>query len=277
MGEVFVSKIANAPGQTPTGAFISSIFATIALIAAGSVTHAGTLVNVEQTAFRILSLDGQKLLGHARYGVEYRENGAVLVGENRYADGEYDVERDVIKVGSQGAAPALVSFEHSFFNRDGSRKLVSRADLSTGQAACTSYEMSGQERTLDKEIDFPSDTYAGATSVLPLEHALRTGSGRAEFHVFDCAPGPAVVAVAAELPHERRNWNLYPGGLVQVDVTADLGWLGALVDGLLPHRHAWFDPASGWHYVGGKIQRYFGNGPEVLLVREAAVKVVPQG
>src|SRR3989304_8022409 len=98
MGEVFVSKIANAPGQTPTGAFISSIFATIALVAAGSVTHAGTLVNVEQTAFRILSLDGQKLLGHARYGVEYRENGAVLGGENRHADGGDAVARDWINV-----------------------------------------------------------------------------------------------------------------------------------------------------------------------------------
>ena len=118
-------------------------------------------------------------------------------------------------------------------------------------------------------MDFPSDTYAGATAVLALESALRMQGGRAAFHVFDCGPTPNVVGVQAQPNDEAQRWSLYPGKLVSVDVTANLGWLGSIVGGLLPHRLAWFDPAGGWRFVGGKIQRYFASGPQVMLVREA--------
>jgi hypothetical protein len=36
----------------------------------------------------------------------------------------------------------------------------------------------------------------------------------------------------------------------------------------MPRRNALFDPAHGWQYVGGKIQRYLANGPQVILVRQ---------
>jgi hypothetical protein len=250
---------------------VSTLVIAAALLAVGASARAGVLVNSEAQTFKILSADGQRVLGHAHYQVQAEPGGAVLTGENRYLDGEHDVERDVIKIAGGDGAPRLVSFEHAFFNADGSRKLASRADLSTGAAACTSYE-GGQARTLNRRMMFAPDTYAGASAVVALEHALRRGMGAMGFHFFDCAPGPMVVAVTANPPAEGQSWRFYPSNrLAQVDVTADLGWLGSLVDGLVPHRHIWFDPnaSGGWHYVGGTIQRYFASGPQVMLVREA--------
>jgi hypothetical protein len=57
-----------------------------------------------------------------------------------------------------------------------------------------------------------------------------------------------------------------------VQLTAKLGWFGNLLGSLVPHRNAWFDPAHGWQYVGGKIQRYLANGPQVILVRQESAQ-----
>ncbi len=224
--------------------------------------------SLDAASFTIMSTDGEQVLGHGEYHLEKSGAQPVLVGTDRYLDGEYDVERDVISSVDAAAIPSLVSFEHSFFNADGSRKFLARADLRSGEAECSSYE-AGQERAAVQHMDFPADTYAGATAVVALEDGLRAGSGQAAFHLFDCAPAPSVVAVAAQADQEPRGWSLYPGRLAQVDLTADLGWLGSIVDGLLPHRRAWFDPTAGWRFVGGKIQRYFASGPQVMLVRES--------
>ncbi len=224
--------------------------------------------SLDAASFTIMSGDGDQVLGHGEYHLEKAGAQPVLVGTDRYLDGEYDIERDVISSADSAAVPALVSFEHWFFNADGSRKFLARADLRSGEAECSSFE-AGRERGAVQHLDFPADTYAGATAVVALEDGLRAGGGQAAFHVFDCGPAPNVVAVAAQADQQARGWNLYPGPLTQVDVTADLGWLGSLVDGLLPHRRAWFDPAAGWRFVGGKIQRYFFKGPQVTLVRES--------
>lgn len=225
--------------------------------------------DLDRAAFRIVSADGSQVLGHGEY---HLEDGAqpVLVGRNKYTDGEYDVERDVVVPGSDGSISGMVSFEHTYFNADGSKKLVARADLRSGEAGCIDYE-AGEERGAVKQIDFPSDTYAGATAVLAMENALRENGGQASFHVFDCGPNPKVVAVSAtQIAGRDESVASYPRPLTLIDVTADLGWVGSLVGGMLPHRHAWFDAASGWHFVAGKIQRYFARGPDVMMVREAA-------
>ncbi|HZO80467.1 MAG TPA: hypothetical protein VFB33_02145 [Candidatus Binataceae bacterium] len=245
-----------------------------AALLAGGVGFADTQVAVsaEPQMFKILSSDGQQVLGHAVYHVRPAPDGAVVIGENRYLDGERDVEHDVIKIPTSGELPTLVRFERAFFNADGSRKYASRADLGAGSAVCISYE-NGRERTMNRRMEFAPDTYAGASAVVALEHALRRGIRAMGFHFFDCAPGPTVVAVTADPPAEGRSWRFYPSSrLAQVDVTAELGWLGSLVEGLVPHRDVWFDrgPNGGWEYVGGTVQRYFAGGPQVLLVREAA-------
>ena len=263
-----MSKLTQIGSKTES-VLLCAMISMLALALSAAAARAdggGAATSLEAATFRIMSADGSQVLGHGEYHVENSAAQPVLVGQNRYIDGEYDVERDIIAFGADGGA-RLVSFEHSFFNADGSQKFFGRADLRKGEGECTGFE-ANRERALVKHIDFPADTYAGATAVMALENALRTGVGEASFHVFDCGPAPRVVAVAAQLGREQQESDLYPRKLMQVDVTADLGWLGSLVDGLLPHRRAWFDPSAGWHFVAGKIQRYFASGPLVMLVRE---------
>jgi hypothetical protein len=260
-----VSKIAEVPAVR---AALFAATAAMAIALSMRPTPANATESLDAASFTIMSADGGQVLGHGEYHLENSGPQPVLIGNDRYFDGEYDIERDVISSAANTGVPALVSFEHSFFNADGSRKFFARADLPSGEAECSSYE-AGRQHSALQHVDFPADTYAGATAVVALEAALRTGGGQAAFHVFDCGPAPSVVAVAAQADQELRGWSLYPGRLTQVDVTADLGWLGSLVDGLLPHRRAWFDPTAGWRFVGGKIQRYFASGPQVMLVRES--------
>lgn len=261
-------------GSLPAKArsLVIAAFVLAASLAAGGLAPADAFVDTAPQTFKILSADGQRMLGHANYQIRVAPGGAVLTGENRYLDGEHDVERDVIKIVGTDGVPTLVSFERSFFNADGSPKYASRADLGSGAAACTSYE-DGLARTMNRRMEFAPDTYAGASAVVALEHALRRGMRAMGFHFFDCAPGPTVVAVTADPPAEGRNWRFYPSSrLAQVDVTAELGWLGSLIEGLVPHRAIWFDQGAsgGWQYVGGTVQRYFASGPQVMLVREAS-------
>lgn len=259
------------PVSFASGVFRCAMITALAvtLSAAAARADGGATNSLDSAAFKIMTDDGSQTLGHGEFHVENAGAQPVLVGQNSYLDGEYDVERDIIAFVGDTVTPSLVSFEHSYFHADGSRRFVARADLRNGRAECTSYE-SGEASPDVKQMDFPADTYAGATAVLALENALRTQDGHAAFHVFDCGPTPNVVAVAAQPDNERQGWSLYPGKLTSIDVTADLGWLGSLVNGLIPHRLAWFDQAGGWRFVGGKIQRYFASGPQVMLVRETA-------
>ncbi len=250
-------------------ALLGGVIAAGLVIPAAARAQSASSNDLDRAAFRIMSADGSQVLGHGEY---HLENGAqpVLVGQNKYSDGEYDVERDVVVPGADGSISAMLSFEHTYFNADGSKKFVASADLQSGEAGCINYD-AGEERGATKQIEFPSDTYAGATAVLALENALRANGGQASFHVFDCGPNPNVVAVAAtQIAGDEESVGAYPRPLTLVDVTADLGWLGGLVNGMLPHRHAWFDASGGWRFVAGKIQRYFASGPQVMMVREAA-------
>ena len=250
--------------------FLCAAVAALAVVLSATIARAdGVTGGFDAATFKIMNDDGSQTIGHGEFHIENAAAQPVLVGQNRYLDGEYDVERDIIRVAADAATPSLVSFEHSYFHADGSPRFVARADLRNGQAECTTYE-SGDASPEVKQIDFPADTYAGATAVLALENALRTQAGHAAFHVFDCGPTPNVVAVQAQPTDEQQGWSFYPGRVMPLDVTADLGWLGSVVSGLVPHRLAWFDPASGWRFVGGKIQRYFATGPQVMLVRENA-------
>lgn len=265
-------NICKIPAKAGFFPVLASLIAAALLLPVAGTAGADSAVDSQPQSFKILSADGQQVLGHANYQLQARPDGLVLIGENDYLDGEHDVERDVIKTGVSDDAPRLVSFEHSFFNADGSRKLASSADISTGTAACTTYK-DGQARTLRQRLAFAPDTYAGAAAVVVLEHALSRGMSATGFHFFDCAPGPTVVAVSADPPAQGRTWRFYPSArLAQVDVTAQLGWLGSMVEGLIPHRHVWFNRGANgaWQYVGGTVQRYFASGPQVMLVREAS-------
>jgi hypothetical protein len=258
-----VAKLRNIIWRT---LFVACLSIATMAPAAGAAADGQVVAGLQSSAFKILDANGTELLGHAHYQVTHNDGKVVLIGKNSYRDGEYDREHAVVTL-RDGAAPALVSFEHSFFNADGSLKLSGRADPGTGDAVCVSRE-SGRMVTLEKHIAFPPNTYAGATSILPIAHALSLSDKQTSFHIFDCAPGPSLVSVVAQR-EDKKNWHFYPGKLTLVDVTANLGLLGKMIEGLLPHRLVWFDPSAGWRYVGGKMQHYFAQGPQVLLVRES--------
>ncbi len=245
--------------------FFFGVLNLVGILLLAIAAQAGVAGGLDAAKFKIMSGDGAQVLGHGEYHLEKTGGQTVLIGNNRYLDGEYDVERDVIIPGANDTTPVLVSFEHVFYNIDGSQKFASRADVRGGQAECR-----GIEGSYDAHIDFPADTYAGATAVLAMQDVLRDG-GQPSFHVFDCGPSPRVVAIAAQ-PEDQQEIGVYPGKLMQVDVTADLGWIGTLASGLLPHRKAWFDANAGWEFIAGKIQRYFASGPQVMLVRETLTK-----
>ena len=226
---------------------------------------------IEQVSFTILDPDSHEVIGHAKYKIEHLKSRIMVWGENHYNNGEHDIERDDLALNQNDALPTMEHFEHTFFNADGSPKLIARADPRTGDASCISYE-AGRKHELSKKLEFPSDTYAGAAAVVAMEKAFRDGREHIAFYAFDCSPEPVLTPVIAERGEENEYWARYPKPLIRVQLTAKLGWFGNLLGSLVPHRNAWFDPAHGWQYVGGKIQRYLANGPQVILVREESAQ-----
>jgi len=226
---------------------------------------------IEPVSFTILNPDSHEVIGHAEYKSEYLNSRITVWGENHYNNGEYDIEHDDLALNESDALPTMEHFEHTFFNADGSQKLTARANPRTGDASCVSHE-AGREHELSKRLEFPSDSYAGAAAIVAMEKAFRDGREHIVFHAFDCAPGPALAPVVAERGDENEYWAGYPKPLRRVQLTAKLGWIGNLLGGLMPRRNAWFDPAHGWQYVGGKIQRYLANGPQVILVRQESAQ-----
>jgi len=226
---------------------------------------------IEQVSFTILDPDSHEVIGYAKYKIEHLNSRIMVWGENHYNNGEHDIERDDLALNQNDALPTMEHFEHTFFNADGSPKLIARADPRTGDASCVSYE-AGRKHELSKKLEFPSDTYVGAAAVVAMEKAFRDGREHIAFYAFDCAPGPSLAPVIAERGEENEYWARNPKPLIRVQLTAKLGWFGNLLGSLVPHRNAWFDPAHGWQYVGGKIQRYLAHGPQVILVREESAQ-----
>lgn len=225
-------------------------------------------LNLENTDFNILSADGTHTVGHCHYRLTPDQPGfQTLYGEGRYLTGEYDVERDRLRSGD-GGVPALVSFEHIFYRADGTPERMARADFRSGEASCTDY-VNGHAVVESATLDFPADTSAGAVVTLPLRQHLRDNPDEPiELHDFTCAPGPKIlkVNISAEPP---APWNHYPGDLIRVNVTPDLGWLNLILAPFVPELHAWFDPANGNRFVGAQIARFY-RGPQVILAATPA-------
>src|ERR1700758_295011 len=80
-------------------------------------------LNSNTANFAIYSHDGGAIIGRGHYGVQRLAAGAMVLGDNSYADGERDIEQDTVEFTSQAQMPVLVRFEHSFFSADGSPKL----------------------------------------------------------------------------------------------------------------------------------------------------------
>jgi len=204
---------------------------------------------------KILSPDGKRTIGSTRF----------IVTRDSSRDGEHDTESERLFVGNPDAIPRLETYEHSFFNADGTLRMVDTLDAKSGLASCTSYS-AGKLNPRKSQLDVPADSFAGASELMMVIGSLRRGIREIKFHAFACVPGPRIFSVEASLPERWEHWLLYPGDLVRLDMQPDLGVLNLLIAPFMPKMDAWFNPDDNWNYVGGEFDRYF-RGPHVLTVR----------
>jgi hypothetical protein len=250
------------------GSVAAALLLAVLGFSGGAASAAGgrSALDFAPADYTILSPDGATILGHTHYSIEALGNIDVLRGENRYLDGEYDRETDRLELSAPDAPPILAAYEHDYFDRNGFPTLVTRADLKAGAAECVRYE-NGRPTSVTGTFDFPSDTFAGASLLIPIVYRLRADSSRPIYlHAFSCVPDPRVLRVEAK-PGESAKWPLHQGEALAVDVRPSFGWWDLLLEPLLPKLQAWFDPADRFSYLGGTIQRYY-RGPWVELVRE---------
>lgn len=248
----------------------STLLTPLLLTVLWMVPAAGTPACAGQrpTNFAIMSPDGSQILGHGHYDIDISGSTETVTGENVYLDGQHDEELERLVPGVGNAAPTLISYRHTFFRAAGSTLLESSIDAATGEAKCNRYldaspELNGATLTV------PSDTYAGASVLIPVEDALRDGrTGTLSFHTFNCLPGPKIFAVQTSLPGDPSPLLTYEGDPNQLQVGLDLGFLNLIVAPFLPRLSAWFDSGDSWNYVGGMFDRYY-RGPRILMVRVA--------
>jgi hypothetical protein len=247
-----------------------AICLAILLVAAQPIpSFARNWLDFPRTTFNIYDANTRKLIGRGFYEIRHPKPGQALIyGENRYLDGEYDIEQDLLELQSPSdALPRMLTFSHTFFNPDGSNKLIGEANTITGQSQCSS--LTSTRKEIRKEtMEFPQDTFAGAALVVPIERALNLGlAGPIEIHVFDCTPTPRIVALKINTSPSNARWSEYPGKLVLADAVPDLGFLNFIAAPFLPKVQAWFDPSEDFLYIGGEIHRYLWGTDRIIVVK----------
>ncbi len=195
-------------------AILLAILAAIDPASARAQDHRSSI----RTEFDILNPSSGALIGHARYVFEYEGANLTITGENRYGSGEYDLEQDSLEQHPDSDMPELLRFRHTFFRADQSTEYDSSLDAGTGEAACVNFLSSPAGERKTATLDVPSDTYAGASLLIPIQAAMRNGgSAPAELHAFNCAGAPRLLKVEIKPAGERR-WNRYPSSVVRADL-----------------------------------------------------------
>jgi hypothetical protein len=240
-----------------------AVAALVALWLGAVIAYAGPF-DFPPSDFNIMNADDTQVIGHGHY--EVRPDGkeyATALGEDRFDDGEYDLERDKLELRGDDQVPRMVTFEHTFFNADGSLQRVGKANLQTGLASCVEYE-NGQPLVQSAVLQFPLDTFAGAAVIIPLKGDLLRGQREGiTLHDFNCMPGPEIFKVNA-YPQPPSEWAHFPGEVVRVDITPDFGLLSFIAALFVPEIHVWFSPSDDWRFVGGQFTRFY-KGPEIIL------------
>jgi hypothetical protein len=240
-----------------------ALAALAALWLSAAVAEAGPF-DFPPSEFNIMNADGTQVIGHGHYEVTPDGNGhATAYGEDRFNDGEYDIEHDKLELRGEDQIPRMITFEHTFFNANGTLQRVNKANFQTGPASCIQYE-NGQPVGHSTVLKFPPDTFAGAAIVLPLKGYLRLGNkSGVVLHDFNCIPGPEILKVRA-YPQPPSEWAHFPGQVVRVDIEPDFGWLNFVAALFVPEIRAWFSPSNDWRFVGGKFTRFY-KGPEIIM------------
>jgi len=216
---------------------------------------------------------GAQLLGRAHYTVTQHDGMVTIEGRNEFIDGQRDVEHDKLKT-TDGDLPRLLSYEHDFFDTHGAPLLNASADAVTGKTSCAKYE-NGKGTIETAALQFPPDTYAGASVLVPIADQFRQGATDLDIHVFDCALGPRILTLHADLARAPWSFRPHDGELAKADAHPVFGWFNVFLKPFVPTIRMWFDPLRDYAFVGGMLSRYY-RGPEVLLVSmRPAVKPQP--
>jgi hypothetical protein len=223
----------------------------------------------------IFAPDSTQVIGHGHYNLSYADGLELIHGEDKYLDGEYDQEEQRLKPAPSDVPPFLLSYQHRFFNADGTPQYEESLDSRSGAATCKFYS-SDVPDLRESILKVPADTYSGATQLLLLVGRLRQGASAITFHSFNCIPNPRIIAVKATPQSGAVEWPMYPGKLAKLEMEPDLGMLNVLIAPFIPKVFAWFDPADSFNYVGGQFDRYY-KGRHVLMVRSHDSNPVAQG
>ena len=244
------------------------LISSVLLLVLIGVSHSDTADFPNFPATRLTIFDGEtrRIIGHAEYGVSTSGDTEILRGLSSYFDGQRDVEVERLRLSSSEQAPTLVTYEHTFFNGDGSRQRRMSLDVESGTGSCE-VDVNGKIEDRRSKMAVPEDTYAGAAQVLFLVVRLRQSADDVEFHSFDCIPEPKIVAIKATARIHRTRWSMYPGELLMLELKPDFGWLDFFIERLISKIQAWFDPSDNWNYVGGFYDRFY-KGPHLLSVRD---------
>lgn len=236
----------------------------LAILRAGEVIGYADPLDFPVSDFNIMDADGEQVIGRGHYEITSDGNGdASVFGEDRFNNGEYDIERDRLKLSGGIQVPRMVTYEHTFFRANGTLQRANKANFQTAFASCSQYE-NGQPVVLSKVLQFPQDTFAGVAIVIPLRgYLLRGNTNGIVLHDFSCIPGPKILEVKA-YPEAPSEWAHFPGQVVQVDIEPDFGLLNLIARLFVPKIRAWFSPFNNWRFVGGQFTRFY-KGPEIIL------------
>jgi len=253
-------------GRRGQAVLVSVLLAILSHSRAAATATAPPLLGLVGGDFTILRPGTAEVLGHARYVFEREGADEVLRGEDNYLDGEYDIETDHLESSASSGVPILAAYEHLYYAPGGAPMMSVGLDVKSGIGLCVHYS-GAQAETQSQSLSLPADTYAGASLLIPIAYGLLRNQGdRISAHFFTCAPGPRLFAIQGKTRGAMR-WEGYDGAAVLVELRPKLGWWDILIAPFVPKIRAWFDPANGFSYLGGEIQRYY-RGPEVELIRD---------
>jgi hypothetical protein len=240
----------------------------------GGARRASAAISFPPTSFAILNPDTGATIGQSRYSVESTVDGGILHGESSFYDGQSDVETGTL-VGVGDGLPKLVEFDHTFYAADRSITERSHVDLRSGASVC-SQTSGGKTTDAEEVLQYPEDTWAGASIVIPVQHFLRAGEKELpSLHIFNCAPGPKIFAISLQTDPGTAVWTPYGSEALRVEVRPDFGWINVLIAPFVPKLHAWFDPAKEWAFVGDEAARYY-QGTKIMLVKTRPEVLAPQ-
>jgi len=256
----------------------ATIVALCAAVVLLSRSRIASALDFPPSDFDILSADHHQLIGHGHYRLDQSAEAMTLYGENHYLDGEYDVEEDKLAPAGADALPALLSFRHDFFDASGRPTFSGRLDTATGLGSCGKPNSTGIQEFDSEQLKISPDSYAGSSVLIPIQNFVRQPNGASilKLHVFNCAPGPKLLAVDVKPEAKPQAWPQYPGELIRTDIQPNFGFWTLVIKPFIPKLAAWFDPSQNMLLVGAQIERYY-KGAKIILVRKREAPLASPG